>query len=159
MLLISGCRYGIPAEEVGSLRMRTAEWKKIILNSEANLAGLAERHESFVSLVRDTNNFQRRLRLSTDSTLQIQVSQLEQGYAKHLVRHTYNLKMMRIWLTESNCWIERIGSVDLAPNVLRRVWDAKQARFVRLKELSDESAIAFESLSPSYQAIREKVLP
>jgi hypothetical protein len=144
---------------IAGLHKRTAEWQDIIERTEGQFRGISERHESFVTLVSDTNNIQTRQRIRTDSTLQIQVAQLELGYASLLFKHIYNLKMLRAWLADSKGWIDRIGNTDLSPQFLRRSWDAKQAHFIRLKEKADESANAFEALSPNYQAIRDRILP
>ncbi len=159
VVALSSCRLGIPSQELDNFRARTDEWATIIQISESNFGGVTERHESFVGLLEDTTAFQTQQKIKSDSTLQFQIGQLKGNYEKLRHKHIYNLKVLRIWMEESNSWINTINYSGTSSTNAQKNWDSRQARFMRLKAKVDESSAAFDELAPAYQAIRASVLP
>lgn len=158
LVLVVGCRYGLPGDEIRDMSVVQQGWEKIVLAAEEKFQSISDKHEAFMAELRDTSNWARRAQIQQDTALRLQIHRLSGSYEGAKRRHIYNLKEMRTFLVTSEVWLQRVNSEITARQLARRSWQARTETFKTLYRRLEATQAAFDEITPHYARIT-RLLP
>lgn len=153
LVLLCGCRYGLPTDEIRDMTQVQQGWERIVVGEEEKFLAISQRHEAFMAALQDSS-----LPHVHDTLVRLQVSRLLSNYEGAKRRHIYNLKGMRSFLDATKVWLQRVNTESRARELARRSWQARTTTFKSLYGRIQATRDAFDQISPQYHHIA-KLIP
>ncbi len=158
MLLMAGCRYGLPDSEARDMRNVQTGWMQLLEVSESKFETVAERHQSFITAIQDTTNHWRQSLIQQDTLLHLRIDHLTHRFEHATRRHLCQLKNLRKFLVANDLWLRRTQSTGSSRRAARSSWEARSTQFQTMYNQIETSRQEFDVLQPEYEQI-SKMLP
>jgi hypothetical protein len=155
LLIMSGCRYGLPSSEIRDMMGVQQGWEQIMVSAENKFLDISRKHEAFMAEVKDTSGGAVLMR--QDTLVNLHIGRLGSAYEGAKRRHIYHLKEMRSFLDASEVWLQRINTEGVARQIARRSWQARTTTFKTLYARIQGSEEAFLEIGPDYVRIERLV--